>query len=113
MIKQGDVYWVTFRAPDKRRPVVVLTRNNAIRYLSSITVAPTTTTLRDVGSRVTLTPEDGLFEVCEVNLDSVQTFDKSKLERYITHLSDKKMAEICRAIQYAYGFDDYLLAEIQ
>jgi len=113
MIKQGDIYWVTFRAPDKRHPVVVLTRNNAIRYLSSITVAPITTTLRGVGSRVHLTPDDGVLEVCEVNLDSVQTLDKSKLERYITHLSDKKMMEICRAIQYALGFDDYILEELE
>lgn len=113
MIKQGDIYWATFRAPDKRRPVVVLTRNSAIRHLSSITVAPITTTIRHIGSRVLLTLEDGLPEVCEVNLDAIQTIPQEKIERYITRLSDKRMVEICGAIAYALGFDDYLLTETE
>ncbi len=43
-MNQGDVYWYTFRAPDKRRPVLILTRNSAIPFLTGITVAPLTTT---------------------------------------------------------------------
>ena len=55
-MKQGDVCWYTFREPDKRRPVVVLTRNSAIPYLTSLTVAPITSTIRNVPSEVLLTP---------------------------------------------------------
>jgi len=62
-MKQGDVYWHTFRAPDKRRPVLILTRNSAITFLTGITVAPITTTIRGVPSEVVLTPgQDGMFE---------------------------------------------------
>jgi len=59
-MNQGDVYWYTFRAPDKRRPVLILTRNSAVSYLTSVTVAQITTTIRGVPSEVVLTPaEDG------------------------------------------------------
>ncbi len=69
-MKQGDVYWYTFRAPDKRRPVLILTRDSAISFLTGITVAPITTTIRSIPSEVLLTPEDdGMFEKCAVNTD--------------------------------------------
>lgn len=67
-MKQGDIYWYTFHAPDKRRPVLILTRNSAISYLTSVTVAQITTTIREIPSEVLLTPEaDGVFEDCVVN----------------------------------------------
>ena len=73
-MKQGDVYWHTFRAPDKRRPVLILTRNSAITFLTGITVAPITTTIRGVPSEVVLTPgQDGMFEECAVNAYNIQT----------------------------------------
>ncbi len=53
-MKQGDVYWYTFRAPDKRRPVLILTRTSAIPYLTGITVAQITTTIRETASEVLL-----------------------------------------------------------
>jgi len=79
-MKQGDVYWYTFHAPDKRRPVLVLTRNSAISYLTSVTVAQITTTIRGIPSEVLLTPEaDGVFDDCVVNAHNIQT--KSPAQR--------------------------------
>jgi mRNA interferase MazF len=87
-VKQGDVYWYTFRAPDKRRPVVILTRSSAIPFLTGITVAPISTTIRGIPSEVRLTPgEDGMFADCVVNTDNIQTIQKTNLSDYITHLS--------------------------
>lgn len=106
-MNQGDVYWAMLRPPNKRRPVVILTRDGMIAHLSSISVAPTTTTIRNIGSHVKLTPEDGVLEVCEVNLDYIQTISKDRFDGFITHLSDEKMEEICHAIEFAYGFDRY------
>ncbi len=80
-MKQGDVYWYTFRAPDKRRPVLILTRNSAISYLNSVTVAQITTVIRGVPSEVTLTPgDDGVFAECVVNAHNLQTIQKSQWE---------------------------------
>ena len=64
-MNQGDVYWYTFRTPDKRRPVLVLTRNSALPVLTGITVAPLTTTIRGIPTEVILTPaEDGVAADC-------------------------------------------------
>jgi len=105
-MKQGDVYWYTFRAPDKRRPVLVLTRNSAIPYLTGITVAQITTTIRGMASEVVLTPgEDGVFAECVVNADNIQTIQKSELGELITELSRERMREVRLAIEFALGLD--------
>ena len=105
-MNQGDVYWYTFRAPDKRRPVLILTRNSAIPFLTGVTVAPITTTICGIPSEVLLTPaENGVSADCVVNTDNLQTIPKSGLGTYITHLSLERMREVRAAIEFALGFD--------
>jgi len=103
---QGDVYWYRFRAPDKRRPVLILTRHSAISFLAGITIAPITTTIRGIPSEVVLTPAaDGVLADCAVNADNLQTIQKANLGAYITHLSLDRMREVRAAIEFALGFD--------
>ena len=98
--------WYTFRSPDKRRPVLVLTRNSAIGFLTNITVAPITSTIRDIPSEALLTPhDDGVQMVCAVNLDNIQTVRKSGLGSLITTLSPLRMQEVERALCFALGMD--------
>lgn len=104
-MEQGDVYLYTFRAPDKRRPVLVLTRNSAIPYLNSVTIAPISTTIRAVPSHVLLTPSDGMAEECAVNLDRLQTVPKDQLGAFVTHLVPQRMQDVRAAIEFALGFD--------
>lgn len=104
-MKHGDVYWYEFQPPDKRRPVVVLTRTSAINFLTSITIAPITSTIRGIPTEVMLTPLEGFANDCAVNLDNIQTVPKAKLKTYQTHLSSEKMRAIHYAIQFALGFD--------
>jgi mRNA interferase MazF len=105
-MNQGDVYWHAFRAPDRRRPVLILTRNSIIPFLNSLTVAPITSTIRGIPSEVILTPaEDGVATDCAVNADNIQTIEKSRLNTYITHLSLDRMREVRGAIEFALGFD--------
>jgi mRNA interferase MazF len=103
-MKQGDVYWYTFRAPDKRRPVLVLTRSVIIPLLTSVTVAPISTNIRNTPTEVFLSPEDGLFEDCAVNLDNIQTVPKSRLDEYIATLEPEVMREVRAAIAFAFDF---------
>ncbi len=106
IVNQGDVYWYRFRAPDKRRPVLLLTRTSAIPLLTGITVAPLTTTIRDIPSEVLLTPEeDGVPETCVANTDNIQTVQKDNLESFIASLSPMRMREILDAIRFSLGFD--------
>ncbi len=105
-MKQGEVYWYSFRAPDKRRPVLILTRSSALDFLTGITVAPITSTIRNIPSEVFLTPdEDGLLEQCAVTTDNIQTIQKANLGERITELSQDRMREIRSAIEFALGFD--------
>ncbi len=102
---QGDVYWLTFRKPDKRRPVLILTRSDAIPELNSVTVSSITTTVRDLKSHVWLDEDDGMPEQCAVNLDNIQTVSKDKIGSYITHLSNQRMSEVFQAIKFAFKLD--------
>ena len=108
-MRQGEVRWYTFTPPDKRRPVLLLTRASAISFLNSVTVAPITTQIRDIPTEVLLTPEeDGVHEVCVVNLDNIQTVQKQRLGPLITTLSFRRMQDAQRALRFAVGMDEYL-----
>jgi mRNA interferase MazF len=102
---RGDICWYHFQPPDKRRPVLVLTRDSARPYLSEVTVAPVTTRIRDVPSEVLLGPDDGIEQECAVNLYHLQTVPKSSVGRVITHLGPARMAEVRAALLFALGFE--------
>ena len=104
-MNRGDVRWYTFRAPDKRRPVLILTRDSALRYLTGITIAPITSTIRGIPSEVVLTTADGLMNECAINCDNVQTVPKENLGAFITRLSPAKMQAVQFAIHFALGLD--------
>ena len=83
------------------RPVVVLSRPEAIDVLSSVLVAPITSTIRDLPSEVRLGVEHGFKHPCAANLDHVQTVKQADLKRYIATLNAEVMASVCRALSIA------------
>ncbi len=103
-MKRGEVRWYKFPRPDKNRPVVVLTRDSVLEYLEEVTIAPITSTIREIPSEVLLTKEEGMPRDCAVNLDHLQTVSKSKIGPLITTLSPKKMVELRFALMFALGF---------
>src|SRR5262244_651631 len=102
-ISRGDVRLYQFAPPDKKRPVVVLTRDSAVPYLSTVTVAPITTTIRGVPSEVLLTENDGRKARCAGNLDNIVTVTQNRLGKRVAHLSSLRMAEICAALRFSLG----------
>ena len=108
-MNRGEVRWYTFRAPDRRRPVLLLTRNVAIGFLTNVTVAPLTTNVRDIPTEVFLSPDDdGVPSICAVNLDNIQTVPQSQIGSLITTLSPLRMAEVQQALAFALGIDHRL-----
>jgi mRNA interferase MazF len=85
--------------------VLILTRDSAVPYLHSVTVAPVTSAIRNIPSEVRLSQADGLAELCVVNCDNIQTVPKTGLKAHITHLSENKMRIVRRAVEFALGFD--------
>ena len=107
-MKRGEVRWADFDYPDKRRPVVILTRDSAIGYLSAVTVAPITTTIRQAPTAVRLGPEDGFPVECAANLHNVQTIAKTRVDGLITFLGESKMAQIEEALLFSLGMERFL-----
>ena len=107
-MKCGEVRWYTFEAPDKRRPILLLTRTSIIGVLNSVTIAPITTTVRDIPSEVRLTEEDGMFNSCAANCDNIQTVLQSNIGELITQLSSQRMEEVKDALSFALGLDALL-----
>ena len=84
---------------------MVLTRDSAMPYLSRVTVAPITSTIRGVPSEVIVGPDDGLKAPSAVNLHNVLTIAKENIGRRVAQLGDDRMREICRALGFALGCD--------
>src|SRR5215475_8184768 len=106
LVARGDVRLIDSAPPDKKRPVVVLTRNSAIAYLATVTVAPVTTTVRDIPSQVILDEEDGMKTRCAVNLHNAMTVAQHRLGKRVAQLSLRRMKEICEALGFSVGCDE-------
>ena len=87
--------------PDKRKPVVILSRPEAIDVLHTVMVAPITSTIRGLPSEVVVGPPEGLKHDSAVNLDHVRTVEQARLTRQVGHLRADKM----RALAVATGCD--------
>ena len=104
-MKKGEVWWANLKPPAGRRPVVLLSRDEAYPVRTAVTVAPVTTTVRGIAVEVSLGLEDGLPKRCAVNCDSLLTIPKAYLESRIARLSEQKMDEIHKAVRFALDMD--------
>jgi len=102
---RGEIRWYTFRLPDKRRPVLVLTRNEAIDLLNEIIVAPVTRTIRGLRTEILLTEDDGMPTACAVNFDHVSLGQRDRFGAVLCSLSEDRWPEVRRALLTACGFD--------
>jgi mRNA interferase MazF len=100
-MKHGEIRWYKFLPPDKKRPVLILTRDSVLEYLGEVTIAPITITVRNIPSEAFLTKADGLPQDCAVNCDHLQTVSKAKIGPLITSLTPSKMIDVGRAIRFA------------
>jgi mRNA interferase MazF len=103
-MKRGEVRWYKFSRPDKRRPVVILSRDSALEFLGEVTVAPVTSTIREIPTEVLLSSADGMPRNCAVNLDHIQTVSKGKIGPLIATLGARTMLEMRSALLFALGF---------
>jgi len=100
-MRRGEVWWAELPAPLGRRPVVLLSRDEAYAIRNAITVAEVTTTMRGIPVEVALGPEDGLTKRCVANLDTIVTIRKELLAERITILRNDKIEQINIAIKFA------------
>ena len=99
-MNRGEIWWLEH--PDTgRHPVCILTRQAAIPVLTTVLVAPATTTIRDIPTEVRLGRDDGMPQECALTLDNLGPVDKALLTARITRLGAAKLAELCAALNAA------------
>ena len=102
-VKRGDIWMYAFAKPDKKRPVLVISRQSVIPLLRTVMVAPITSSIFGVPSEVRVGVEHGLKHESAVNLDHVQTVDRSRLSGFIGRVNEDVMNEVCEALAVATG----------
>jgi len=100
-MRRGEVWWAQLPRPVGRRPVVLLSRNEAYAVRELVTVAPVTTRVRGIPTEVALSSADGLPKRCAANLDTVTTIPKRVLTGRIAALAPERMVAIDRALRFA------------
>jgi mRNA interferase MazF len=103
-MRRGEIRWYVFAAPDKRRPVLLLTRDSVIETLNEIIAVPATRTIRGIGTEVVLSPVEGMPAACALNFDHVGLARRSRLGSVIATLPDDRWADVERALLVACGF---------
>lgn len=104
-VARGEIWMFRFASPDRRRPVLVLSRPVLLQALHTATVAAITRTLHGSPTEVQLDIEEGLKSTSCVNLANVFTVQQSDLCRYVGVLSLIKMQDVCRALMVSCGCD--------
>jgi len=102
-MRRGEVWWADLPAPAGRRPVVLLSRNEAYAVRELVTVAPVTTRVRRIPTEVPLGIAEGLPKACVVNLDTITTIPRRTLTQLVSPLSTDKLAAVERALMFALG----------
>ena len=105
-VNRGEIWLHSFGLPDKRRPVLVLTRQEVIGLIDTVMVAPVTSTIRGAPSEVLVGLDEGLKHDSAVNLDHVHTVAQSALRHFVGTLSESNLRQVCRALGVATGCND-------
>jgi mRNA interferase MazF len=104
-VKRGEIRWYTFRPPDKRRPILLLTRDAVIEQLGEIIAAPVTRTIRGLTTEVVLTPDEGMPVACAVNFNHIGLAERARIGALICELRADRWPEARAALLASCGFD--------
>ena len=104
-MKQYEIWWAELPEPIGRRPVLLLSRNQAYRILKRVTVAEVSTTIRNIPVEVELGSDEGLERDSVANVDNIHAVAISRLSSKIGELSDERACDVERALGYAFDID--------
>ena len=105
-MRRGEIWWAELALPAGRRPVLLLSRDEAYAVRELVTVAPVTTRMRHIASEVPLGPENGLPKLCVANLDTITTIAKTSLQERLVTLSPEKLKAVEVALHFALGLEE-------
>lgn len=105
-VNRGEIWQFSFPSPNRRRPVLILTRQEVIGHLHSVTVAPLISTIRGIPSEVVIGPESGLKTTSAINLDNLATVPQDGLRSFVGTVAPEVLTAVRTALLFALGFDD-------
>ncbi len=104
-MRRSEIRWYTFRYPDKRRPVLILTRNEIIDRLNEIIVVPVTRTIRGLATELILTPDDGMPVSCALNFDHVSLAQRERIGAVLSYLPPARSPAACVSHRFSLDLD--------
>ena len=105
-MRRGEIWWAEMAPPAGRRPVLLLSRDEAYSVRELVIVAPVTTRIRQIASEVPLGLADGLPRACVVNLDTITTIARASLSERMTTLTTEKLKAVEAALHFALGLSE-------
>lgn len=107
---QYEIWWADLPKPAGRRPVLLLSRDDAYQILNKFVAAEITGTIRNIPIEVRLGKEEGMSKPCAVNCDNLRTISKIHLVKKISKISAHRIHEVKRAVGYALGWEELIEA---
>ena len=110
-MRQYEIWWAELPKPVGRRPVLLLSRDDAYSYLHKFVAAEITTTIRSIPVEVPLGKREGLSKACVANCDNLRTIPRDLLREQISRLAPRRVPEVRRAVGYALGWNELIDVE--
>jgi mRNA interferase MazF len=107
-VTQFEIWWADLPGPAGRRPVLLLSRDDAYAYLNKFVAAEITTTIRSIPVEVALGRREGMAKPCVVNCDNLRTVPKGALSERAGRISPRRIPEVKRAVGYALGWAELI-----
>lgn len=107
-LRQYEIWWADLPRPAGRRPVLLLSRDDAYAVLNKVVAAEITTTIRRIPIEVSLGESEGLPRKCVVNCDNLRTVPTARLVERISRLPRRKIGEVKSAVGYALGWEELI-----
>lgn len=107
-LKQYEIWWAELPKPAGRRPVMLLSRDDAYGVLNKVIAAEISATIRHIPIEVPLGKAEGMPKPCVVNLDNLRTISKIHLLEKISKLPPHRVQEVKRAVGYALDWEELI-----
>ena len=107
-MKQYEIWWADLPKPAGRRPVLLLSRDDAYGVLNKFVAAEITATIRHIPIEVPLGKAEGMPKPCVANCDNLRTISKVYLVERISRIPARRIREVKRAIGYALAWEELI-----
>jgi mRNA interferase MazF len=107
-VTQFEIWWADLPKPAGRRPVLLLSRDDAYSYLHKFVVAEVTTTIRGIPVEIQLGRREKMQKPCVANCDNLRTVPRQALVERISKLGVSRIPEVKRAVGYAFAWEELI-----